>query len=570
MKKQWIAGILFVTLMIFLAGCGRQSDVVAKIGDEKIKIDEFKEALTRKYPSKDFNDISLEEKKQVVQELIDRRLKILKARALELDQDPEFVAEMKNRANNFMAQKLYENRIVDHLISEELLRAFYKLDHSQIKTVVIAIGFDDAERVKANRNKKQAVALAEQLVQRIKNGEDAQQLAKQYSDDTRLKKVSGLLNPYNSGMFHWKVDRELASAAAHEVIGPVATANGVYVLKILDYKNLDKATDFESQKTDLKKRLYQRYFSQEGMKMYRKKTEEYQKKLNAEIFNKELSKFVTILQEWSRNPQAKEDDFTSAQRAIVLAQVGDHQITIGELIDQFKGRLMQYAPRLSNLSALQKLVNNRLEYLLWVKMAEENGLNKNPDVREKIRDFKRKKLAELFDKRELKQKNSLTEDELQAYYDNHKADYVEPAKIKMWQIVVDDQELANKIYRQAVSGDSEFEELARKYAPNDAMKRRGGDMGYQRKGSALGPVIDAAFKAGEDQIVGPVAFREKYYVIKTGDLKPERQKNLQEVRGLVRAALLREKEKTNRQTLMDELRKEYVFWINESLLRKIS
>jgi parvulin-like peptidyl-prolyl isomerase len=147
--------------------------------------------------------------------------------------------------------------------------------------------------------------------------------------------------------------------------------------------------------------------------------------------------------------------------------------------------------------------------------------------------------------------------------------YLEPRKIRVWEIAVKDREQAVKIHKNAVDNFSEFENLAQQYTEKTSMKSRKGDLGYQNANSPRS-VIKAAFEAGENKIIGPLEENNFFYIIKTGDIQPERQKTLAEAEIVIKAAVQKEKQDRLRQQLVKDLQNEYVFWINESLLRKLS
>ena len=128
---------------------------------------------------------------------------------------------------------------------------------------------------------------------------------------------------------------------------------------------------------------------------------------------------------------------------------------------------------------------------------------------------------------------------------------------------------AEKIYRKALTNFSDFENLAQQFTEKASMKNRKGDLGYQNANSPRS-IIKAAFEAGENKIIGPLEENNFFYVIRTGDIQPERQRTLAEVEAVVRSAVQKEKQDRSRQQILKELQNEYVFWIDETQLKKLS
>ncbi len=552
-----------------MTSCGKNQDTIAKVGNEKISVDEFKAALMQKFHAQDASKISMEEKQSVIKDIIDEHLKVLKARELKLDEDPEYKKEVSAKEDNLIAQKLYETEIVDKLISNELLEKYAEVKGSEITANAIVLGYKGSNGNKADRTKEEAISLAEQIKSKLAQGEDPQALSQKYSDDQNLKNRNGLVKPYMAGMFDLEVDKAIAGAKPGSIVGPVTTNRGIYILKILTNKKLAHGNINGADKNRAKRELFQKYFQNQGNQDYQKLTDEFKSKMKSGLSQEGIDSFLATVKQWSSKPGFADSTFTTEQRAVKLAYIGKTEITVGDFIDQFHGRFAMFYTRYATPEGMKRILENHNNYMAWVITARDKGLENNPEVKDQINQLEQRMLTQLFD-RHLAQETKVTDQDLSAYYEANKNKYMEPRKIRIWEIAVKDSKLADKIYQMASKKNSDFQKLAEKYTEKAPMKKKGGDMGYQPENSAFGEVVTKAFAIGENQIVAPFRFGPFYYVLKTGDIQPARQKTLDEVRANIEAAVKHEKQSELQKSLIDEMRNEYSFWINESLLRKLS
>lgn len=562
--------ILIITGMIILTQCGKKPEIVAKVGTETITLDEFKNSLNQLFHTNDFSKISYADKEKTLKEMLEYRLKILRAKELGLDKDPEYTEAIKAKENLLIAQKLYEKEIVDKLVPEDLMRLFFNLRRTEIKLIAIPIGYRDAQMVRAERSKDEAVKLAREIAEKLKNGEDAQKLAETYSDDKVNKQKKGLVNPYNPGMFDLEVDRAIYKAGEGDIVGPVVTPRGVFVLKILEKREMSGKADFEAEKQNLKRQLFQRFFMEKANENYENTSERFKNELGWSISDKGIEEFLKAVKEWAKLPRPSDNQFPAEKRKIELARIGDKVLDAGYFIGQFGGRFYKFYPKYTNAEEVRKALEKHIQYWAWIINARRRGLENDPDVVKEINKLKRTRLRELFDRREIKDKAVYTEDDVKAYYEENKQKYVEPRKIEIWEIAVKDEQLANKIYQLARRKNANFEKLAEQYTEKPAMKKRKGKLGFQTERASANEVVKRAFAAGPNKLVKPFRYGVYYYVIKTGELKPSRQKSLDEVRVMVENGVRKKKEVEIRDRLMEELHKKYPFWINESLLRRLS
>ena len=125
MVRSIIILIIFISSLLLFIQCGIDSDTVATVGNFEISVDEFKEILKSRYPNEsDLSKIEFEKKKEVLDQTIQKLLKVNAALDINLDEDPEIAEAIRKQEENLLGQKYFEVVIVDQLISEEDIEEF--------------------------------------------------------------------------------------------------------------------------------------------------------------------------------------------------------------------------------------------------------------------------------------------------------------------------------------------------------------------------------------------------------------------------------------------------------------
>lgn len=134
----------------------------------------------------------------------------------------------------------------------------------------------------------------------------------------------------------------------------------------------------------------------------------------------------------------------------------------------------------------------------------------------------------------------VTDEEMQAYYEENKDLFLEPEEIRAAHILVRTEEEAKEIIASLDDG-GDFAALAKEHGL-DGTKDRGGDLGYFTHGDMVPEFSDAAFALEVGSYTKePVKSQFGYHVIKLDDRKEEAQLGLDEVKPKIRIAILEEK-----------------------------
>ena len=143
--------------------------------------------------------------------------------------------------------------------------------------------------------------------------------------------------------------------------------------------------------------------------------------------------------------------------------------------------------------------------------------------------------------REVFSKVAVEDNELRAYYEDHKDEYRMPSRFRIRELVLakgataDDQAEARKrlaaIQAELKAGKS-FEELARQYSTSPS-KATGGDLGWMNKGFLRASIEDAAVKLKPDQVAEPIETDKDLYLVQLIALEDAPVKAFAEVKAKI-------------------------------------
>lgn len=317
-RKRLFLSFTLLVIMVFLAGCGMvrvnpevdNKTVVAKVAGEEIIKEEFNkvygvfksqyekqfgtEVWNQEINGKKFGDVA---KDKLLDMLIDEKLQMKKAAELGISvSDEEVNEEIENAKKYFETEEKFNEFLKGQNMDLEYFKESAKKEMIMRKlfenlTEKITITDDEAKSyydshqdefmsVKASHILLDSKEEAEKMLQRVKNGEDFNELAQQYSKDPSAKENKGDLDYFRHGDMVEPFEKAAFALKPGEISDIVQTDFGFHIIKVEDSK-LDK---FEDIKEELKGSLLNNKKSEE----YDKLLEEMRAKANIEKFNKNL------------------------------------------------------------------------------------------------------------------------------------------------------------------------------------------------------------------------------------------------------------------------------------------
>jgi len=143
--------------------------------------------------------------------------------------------------------------------------------------------------------------------------------------------------------------------------------------------------------------------------------------------------------------------------------------------------------------------------------------------------------------REVFSKVAVEDNELRAYYEDHKDEYRMPSRFRLRELVlakgatVEEQTEARKkleAIQAELKGGKSFEELARLHSTSPS-KATGGDLGWMNKGFLRASIEEAAVKLKPEQVSAPIETDKDLYLVQLIALEDSPVKTFAEVKAKI-------------------------------------
>lgn len=224
----------------------------------------------------------------------------------------------------------------------------------------------------------------------------------------------------------------------------------------------------------------------------------------------------------------------------VLALVNGRQITQtefdarwGELAEATKAR---YQKEGGKRVFLDELITKEL----LMQEARKLGLDQSDAIRDRAQRYKEQLILDELLKDRIKAKVELTNEELDAFYEQHSHELLTPLKVRVSQMLLPNISAAKDLEKQVNQG-GHFAQFAQRYSIDEKSKAKGGDLGPYRKDLVV-PEVDAVIHTLKPGFISaPIKTDAGYYLVMTTPLDKEIIEADVAVRERLRQELLNEK-----------------------------
>jgi peptidyl-prolyl cis-trans isomerase C len=249
----------------------------------------------------------------------------------------------------------------------------------------------------------------------------------------------------------------------------------------------------------------------------------------------------------------------------VLARVGDREITSAyferQVADLPEGVREASLQGEGKKAIVEGLVDREIIYGAAVK----KKLDKSVDLNRKFEDLKKELVIKTYLENELGDRVKVEDAEVQAYYNNHPAEYQRREEVRVSQIVVADEARAQEILEK-LSIKREFGELATSYSTDQGSAARQGDVGWFSYAKLPAEVRDGIFRLANGEVSKPFKTAGGYEIYKVTDRRTL-SFPLEKVRDAIRAQIFAEKSQKEVKAVVEGLKKDVVVQYNEQLLK---
>lgn len=250
-----------------------------------------------------------------------------------------------------------------------------------------------------------------------------------------------------------------------------------------------------------------------------------------------------------------------------LAEVNGGVITTADFKKEVENLPPYLRPMAETPEGKKELLDTMIIREIIMQQAKKDGLDKSPEVTEKLDELKKQIIIQTFLKKKVEAQTAISDADLQKFYDQNKDKLKTGEQVRASHILVKSEAEAQDILAQIKKGGN-FEQLASKYSI-DAAKAKGGDLGWFGKGSMIPEFEKVAFGMKEGEVSGIVKTQFGYHIIKLTGKRPAGIPPFADVKEQIKAKLLPEKQKEVIEKLKDDLKKSAKYSIKEDVLNGI-
>ena len=227
--------ILIVGLFLIMSFSARaeERDVLAKVGNRIITRSEFDQLLKKKGEPKD---------KQTEIGLVTNMVQTIAlgdaARKKGIDKRQDIKISIELTIDSLLANELIKEEVLDKItVTEEEARKYFEAHRDQFKVPERARFRQiliKSDKSASDETKRKAKERAEEVLRKLKTGEDFSKLAMEYSDDPSSKAKGGDLGFIEKGRTIKVFDEAAFKLNPGEYSGIVETAYGFHLIKMED------------------------------------------------------------------------------------------------------------------------------------------------------------------------------------------------------------------------------------------------------------------------------------------------------------------------------------------------
>lgn len=248
-----------------------------------------------------------------------------------------------------------------------------------------------------------------------------------------------------------------------------------------------------------------------------------------------------------------------------VAVVGDHVISMAAFQAEVDKLPQQHRQWTQTPQGRKYIVDNLVEGFLIEDEAKRRGVDKRPDVVQKIDNYRRQLLKDGLMEDILKGETQVTDADVQKYFNEHPAEFKQPEKIKVLDMVLATDDDGKAVVAQLNKG-GDFAALAREKSVENYTKERSGDLPEFTKEMRPELYADAAAAKKPGQIIGPVKTSQGFHVMKFVKKVPPEEKTLDQVKDSLKARLQAMKRQEGYNGFLKKLREDAKVIVNDDFI----
>ncbi|MGF2614907.1 foldase [Rossellomorea vietnamensis] len=278
-KLLGLIGSVAVVSLIITGFVFSKEEVVAKVGSNSISKDELYTMMVDQYGEAALDTLIADKivelesgKRDVAVEESEIQEELEKIRSSYEDEE----AFNEALASSGASLDSVKENIKSYLLTEKLLKDRVTITDEQIKEYFETNKetFAQQEQVQASHILVEDEAAAKEVKEKLDNGGDFAQLAKEYSTDTSNAEYGGELGFFSKGDMVAEFEEKAFTMKTEEISDPVQTEFGYHIIQVTDKKEAKEAV-LEDHKEEVEEILFDQALQTEYPAWLQEKKEDY-------------------------------------------------------------------------------------------------------------------------------------------------------------------------------------------------------------------------------------------------------------------------------------------------------
>lgn len=255
------------------------------------------------------------------------------------------------------------------------------------------------------------------ILERLKNGEDFSELAKEVSDDVATAQNGGLFGYVKRNYLIKTIDSVIFSLGVNEISGLVRSPAGWHILKIFDIKPLKgDSEEAEEVKNEIKRGQHFKVSLKEFIS-------EARDRYNFRIDDAGLYFLKQIMDTSVSFSRTKYDSlFSDSDMDMILATSYAGNVTVNNFIEFIKSN-RDYGYLMPNEENIKSVIRETGSNDILVKIAEDDNIESDAGFMNMMTEFENGLLVYKIDQEELNPSVKISNEEIQQYYDSNRESF---------------------------------------------------------------------------------------------------------------------------------------------------
>ncbi len=561
----------FFVVLVF-SGCDNKDPVVARIGNrEKVTLSELNNEVNRTSMFSRADQPAPEKARKALDVLIDKKIKLMAAYRVKLDQDSAIQKMMKPEIHRAMLQRMFDIEIMGSVIPEKDIRNYYAKTAKQIliRDIVFKLP-QPADPAQEDSLRQKAM----DVYNRIRKGESYLEMARQFSEDPKTAFNGGLMGVIQYTRSDDPVLNAVFSMKAGAVSEPVRNKSGFHILKVEEIQPKDRLP-YEKAKDQIRGQL-----ERERRSLLSEKEKQYVDRLRTKSgFTWVEPGIDSLLAHFKGSPQFFREELRDSLRHLPesvrkqeLARFKDKNrtITTETIIQRLDEKGFINGVSFGTREALMNTIDRWVMTDLLIASAERNGLAGHEQVKQRTKKMMERLMLDSLNVREIwgsiQPDSAAVKAHYEAFLDSL---YSEQPQAQIQEVLVNDRALAERIRRET-EGRWDLRRFPEQHTVRPGMKQKNGVFDLKPV-SQYGELAPYLLNAKRGDTGGPIELKnQQYSVFKVLSKREKKARPFENAEMRVRQDLIRSIRRDKEKAWLDDQKTKVRITIDEKVLQQVA